>query len=137
MVFGTSLRVAADRTQPLNRRVTNLSNAVEKFGPMGFHRTFAHLSRATGASHGLWTDDQVDIAVDLLRHAHDSWQAYAQAARDEAHFRKSAPGYRPLRIDDVFEAWWVSYFVGERRLAWHLDAADHQVASRSTCPSCT
>jgi hypothetical protein len=121
MVFGTSLRVAADRTQPLNRRVTNLSNAVEKFGPMGFHRTFEHLYRATGASHGSWTADQVDIAVDLVRDAHDSWHAYSRDARQDAHRRKSEPGYRPLPTSEVFEAWWMSYFAGDRRVMWCLD----------------
>ena len=125
MVFGTSLRVAADPTQPLNRRVTNLSNAVQKFGPMGFHRTFDHLYRATGASNGSWTADQVDAAVNLLRDAHDSWHAFSQDARQDAHRMKSQPGYRPLRVGAVFDAWWTSYFVGERRVAWHLDDADH------------
>jgi hypothetical protein len=121
MVFGTSLRVAADRTQPLNRRLTNLSNAIEKFGPMGFHGTFEQLYRATGASRGKWTAEQIDVAAELLEHAHASWHAYFQNAGADAHQRKSAPGYRPLRRGEVFDAWWSSYFVGDRRAAWCIE----------------
>lgn len=119
MVFGTSLRVAADATQPLNRRVMNLVNAVEKFYVLGYHDTLAMLYLATGSSHGNWTGEQVDLAAEMLQHAHDSWTIHLQTANRAAHEAKRRPGYSPRR--DVGEAWRAQYFDAEMRALWRVD----------------
>jgi hypothetical protein len=119
MVFGTSLRVAADASQPLNRRVTNLVNAVEKFRLFGFHDTLALLHLATGSNHGNWTPEQIDRAVEMLRHAHDSWVAYKRDADRASREAKRRPGYVPRT--DVRESWRAEYFSTERRAMWRLD----------------
>jgi hypothetical protein len=118
MVFGTSLRVAADASQPLNRRITNLVSAVEKFPPFGFHDTLALLHLATGSSHAKWTGEQIDQAVEMLQQARDSWRAYKKDADRAAREAKRLPGYRPRK--DLFESWRSAYFDAERSAEWRV-----------------
>jgi hypothetical protein len=120
MVFGTSLRVAADGSQPLSRRVMNLVNAVEKFYVLGYHDTFAMLHLATGSTHGNWAPEQVDLAVKMLQHAHDSWSVYKANADRVAHEAKRQAGYLPPARDDTRESWRVEYFDANRRNLWRL-----------------
>ncbi|WP_394553115.1 hypothetical protein ACDF64_01975 [Agromyces sp. MMS24-JH15] len=117
----THLRVVSDAAEPLQRRITNLSNAVERFRPFGFTRTFELLYSATGASPGKWTPEQLDVAARLIDDAHASWAARVREEQQRAREAKRQPGYRPLSRDQLVDAWWDEYasFPGNRAL-WNL-----------------
>lgn len=118
----THLRVVGDASEPLHRRVTNLSSAIERFRPFGFTRTFALLYTATGAALGNWTPEQLDLAARLIEDAHASWAAFVQVEQRRAREAKRRPGYKPRSSDDLADAWWDEYvsLPGNRAL-WKLE----------------
>jgi len=120
-MFGTSARVAGDESQPLNRRLTNLSNAIEKFRLLGFHWTFDQLYKATGASPNNWTSEQVSTAARLLINAHESWMSYLRETQAETRRRKKGePAYKPTDRRELFDEWRGHYFSASVAREWAL-----------------
>ncbi|GAA4053167.1 hypothetical protein [Agromyces indicus] len=120
--LATHLRVVGDTSEPLQRRVANLSSAVERFRPFGFSPTFALIYRATGASPENWTPEQLDLAARLIEDAHASWAAFAQEEQQRARQAKRGPGYKPRSSDAVVQAWWNDYLeLPGKRAFWKLD----------------
>ena len=118
----THLRVVGDASEPISRRVTNLSSAVERFRPRGYTRTFELLHRATGASRGNWTPEQLDRAAYLIDHAHSSWAAFVQEEQRRAREAKRRPGYKPRSSDELTDAWWSEYLsLPGNRALWRLE----------------
>ena len=121
MGFGTALRHVADASRPLNRRVTSLSNAIEKFPVLGFHGTFYQLHVITGSSSGVWTSEQLALAAHLLAEAHESWNAaFLEAMRETRRAKRLRP-YVPRVRGQQFDIWRESYFDDQRRREWKLD----------------
>ena len=123
-MFGTALRKAADSSQPLNRRVTNLAHAVGKFPIFGFQGTLKQLNLVTGSTPQTWTPAQIDQAVKLLSHAHESWASHARRTALKTREAKRLPGYRPVDGHVVFESWRDEYFDAERSSEWMLEHSD-------------
>ena len=120
----THLRVVGNASEPIQRRVTNLSSAVERFRPFRFTRTFALLYTATGASPGNWTPEHLDLAARLIENAHAFWAAFAQAEQRRAREAKRRPGYKPRSSEELADAWWDEYLSlpGNRALWRHEES---------------
>jgi hypothetical protein len=120
-VFTTALRIAADPTQPLGRRVTNLSSAIEHFWVFPYREMFALLNNATGSAPGNWTSDQVTTAVQLLRDARRSWTTHLRRVEQNAVHAKTLPGYQRVDYRDEFVEWRAQYFDAKQSALWRVD----------------
>lgn len=109
--------------------MTNLASAVGRFPVLGFRGTFEQLNLITGSTPGSWTSDQIDRAVELLAHAHDSWRLHAEKEKLAIRQLKRLPGYRPLDHHRAFDTWRDNYFDPERFAEWRL--ADSHVLARN------